>query len=277
MITVRGGDLTATIDPARGAKICSLLGADGTEWLSQGDPERAAGRGRVFVDAEMRGWDECAPSIVGCRIDGRNVPDHGDLWDREFEVADDTVRAIGDSLGYRFERRIRPTIAGLRLEYRATALERRMPFLWAAHPQFDAPAGTRVEVPASVARVVDVLDPATPTVDWDPLLATIDSVAAGGCRKLYADPGFPVNEARLVRPDGAELGMRWSAACPYLGLWFDAGAYSPVPVIAIEPSTGYFDSLETAVRMDRVPVLDKGDSLAWWVDLEPIGYALRHA
>lgn len=262
--------LTVEVDLARGAKIVSLRDRDGFEWLAQRAPDRPTGPGRAFVDAEMAGWDECAPSIVACTVDGRDVPDHGDLWDIPFRAVGDTVEAVGESLGYRFSRRIAPVAGGARFEYRVEALAAPVPFLWAAHPQFAAPPGTRVELP-EVTEVVDVLDPALPTVPWTADLATIDSVEPGGCRKVYAPPATPVSRARLVRPGGRALDLAWSTECPYVGVWFDGTAYSAEPVIAIEPTTGYFDRLDRAIAADRVPVLEPGIPFTWWVELRAGG------
>jgi hypothetical protein len=266
--TAGGGGLTATVDPARGAKITSLRDASRLEWLAQPASDGAFTAGTAFTDAEMAGWDECAPTIVACRVGDRDLPDHGDLWDATFDVEPDgsTLVAIGQSLGYRFHRRILATRDGLRFEYEAEALDGTIPFLWAAHPQFAAPPGTRVELPPEIDRVVDVLDPATPESPWSPSLATIDTVEQGGCRKLYVHPDRPVHSARLVRGHRA-LSLSWSPECPYLGLWFDGAAYSREPVIAIEPATGYFDALDTADRLERAPVIAPGRPLDWWIEL----------
>lgn len=262
---VAGGGLTAVVDPARGAKITSLVDADGVEWLAQAEP--GAPVGAAFTDAEMAGWDECAPSIVACTVDGAPVPDHGDLWNVPFEeLPDGTLRAHGASLDYRFERRIEPTSDGLRLHYSALALSRPIPFLWAAHPQFLAPHGTRVVVPGVVV-VEDVMVHPRASMPWSDELSTIDTVREGGCRKVYVLPERAVASADLLRGDGRTLRMSWSAAAPYLGIWFDHGAYSREPVIALEPCTGYYDSLETALALARVAYLEVGTPLEWWVDL----------
>ena len=57
-------DLVVRVDPARGAKITSLVDADGTEWLTQSDGRGIPAPGTSFVDAEMARWDECAPTIA---------------------------------------------------------------------------------------------------------------------------------------------------------------------------------------------------------------------
>ncbi len=80
-------------------------------------------------------------------------------------------------------------------------------------------------------------------------------------------PDRPISEASLVHPDGARLTMRWSPEAPYLGLWFDNGKFARGPVIAIEPSTGYYDRLTTAIELGRVSVLEPGSPLTWWVEV----------
>lgn len=275
-LTVSGGMLTATVDPGRGAKITSLRDACGMEWLAQPASDETYRAGTAFTDAEMAGWDECAPTIVACRVDGWELPDHGDLWDAAFVVMPDgSTVALGGSLPYRFRRRILPTDDGLRFEYEAEALDQSVPFLWAAHPQFTAPPGTRVEL-GDVTHVVDVLDPATPELPWEPTLASIDAIDAGGCRKLYVHPEQAVYAASLIRGDRM-LTLSWSPECPYLGVWFDGAAYSREPVIALEPATGYFDSLDTAARLGRATVLTPGAPLRWCVELASRSVTASHS
>lgn len=278
MIRIEGTGLTAIVNPRRGAKITSLTDTTGTEWLAQGDGhEVAADAG--FTDAEMSGWDECAPTIIACHVNGYDLPDHGDLWSAEFDIDTDTVTTTGTSMPYRFTRRITPTATGLRLDYTARTRENALPFLWAAHPQFTAPPGTRVELPVTIDSVIDVLDDTTPHLPWTPALSTIDTVPAGGCRKLYTPPERQTDHAHLIRPDNSALTMRWSSACPYLGIWYDNGAYNTRPVIALEPSTAHYDSLAFATRLGRAATLDPHAPLTWWVELEarPAGaLASRH-
>jgi hypothetical protein len=263
-----GGDaLTATVDPRRGAKIVSLLDGRGHEWLlPPRELEAPLPAGSGFTDAEMGGWDECAPSIVACPTpDGRPVPDHGDLWNVEWTGAGATLTARGRALDYEFSRAITPIDAGLRFTYTVLAHEDTA-FLWAAHPQFSAPAGSRVLI--DLASVVDVLDDAEALRAWPATLSEIDSVPPGGCRKVYAAPDAPVDHAVLDVPGRGRLVMSWDAAvAPYLGVWFDNGAYARRPVIALEPSTGYYDSLALAVRNGRVLHLRAGQPVQWQLEV----------
>jgi hypothetical protein len=270
---VRGGGASATIDPARGGKILSLCGPDGREWLSQAaDPSRAPDRGAaVFTASDPAGWDECAPSIDACEIGGRTVPDHGDLWTAEWTTVSagpDSLElsVLGRSLDYRLDRRIIATDRGVRLDYVATAAGIATPFLWAAHPQFVSPPGSMIELPTGVTHVIDVIDPTQPVVSWCADLATVDSLPDGGCRKVYVDPATHADAAILRHPDGATLTMSWHN-CDYLGLWFDNRAYSREPVVAIEPSLGFRDSLSWAVEHGHVPILAPGSPLRWSLEI----------
>lgn len=272
-LVIGGGGVTAIVEPERGGKLVSLSGVDGREWLAQpADPHRAPDRGdAIFTTRDPSGWDECAPTIDACRIGERVVPDHGDLWTAEWAVLASTpnmleLSVIGRSLDYRLTRRITAIPGGLRFDYTASALGSDIPFLWAAHPQFGSQAGTSLVLPASVRAVIDVIDPAQPMLPWSADLAMVDSLPAGGCRKLYLEPDRSIDSAILRHPDGAELTMSWTN-CPYLGLWFDNRAYSREPVIAIEPSLGFRDSLAWALEQGRAPVLARGTELSWSLEI----------
>jgi len=266
-VEVVGNGLSAIVVPSRGGKVISLRDGRGVEWLAQPDrPVGAAARpGDDFLHAEMSGWDECAPTIVECVVDGVELADHGELWTKAFHHDGPTMSVHDDTLGYRFQRTILAAESGLIFSYEVTAMERAVPFLWAAHPQFRAPSGSWVRLPSAVETVVDVMDPAIVELPWAPTLGSIDTVPREGYRKIYAHPERTVSEAALVHPDGAALTMSWSSTCPYVGLWFDRFTYRAEPIIAIEPSTAYFDSLTTAMSLGRAPVIPAGETLAWTV------------
>lgn len=258
-------ELTAVVDARRGAKIVSLRDVTGYEWLlpPSGSPSPP---GTPFVDAEMGGWDECAPTIVACDgPDGEPLPDHGDLWDKSWAVAGARLSGRGASLPYRLSRALHPIRQGIRLEYEAVA-ERDLPFLWAAHPQFRAPPGARVELGTTDA--VDVLGRPGRRFNLDEADLAIDSLDAGGSRKFYLDPTVAIDTAALVVPGVGRLEMRWDAhVAPYVGVWFDNRAFAREPVIAIEPSTGYYDSLARAVEHDAVLWLREGRPVTWTVEV----------
>ena len=256
---------------ARGGKIVSLVGPDGHEWLAQPAgpiPRRPV---PVFTDAEMCGWDECAPTIETCVVDGVTYPDHGELWSLEWAVCETTAdscllafeRPRGD---YRLERRASVTGTTLRLDYAVTAASRPLPWLWVAHPQFAVSPEARVDWPGIGAPFADTDRDGAPLVPWDDALARIGTLPQGGSRKFYVDPRTPVSSATL-HDDGRTLRMEWTAALRYLGFWFERSRFARTDIIAIEPASGYYDALTRALALERVPVLAPGETLTWTVTM----------
>jgi hypothetical protein len=274
-VTVEGAGLTAVVLPGRGGRIVSLLDAGGREWLEQPEIPLSPLQDPVFVDGDMCGWDECAPTVDECSVPPWGMPDHGDVWDVDWEVeADGWLAGFGRATPHVLRRRVLATEAGLRIEYVAAlteAADRRMPYLWAAHPQFLAPPGSRVVLPESVVELLDGEDPALSRRPRTPEATAIEAFAPGGAGKLFVDPEVPVGRAELVRADGSALLMEWDvAAAPYLGIWYDRGRHSRHDVVAIEPMTGFYDSCAEAVRRQRVMWLEPGEARHWWVTLDPL-------
>ncbi|CAI9406517.1 hypothetical protein [Aestuariimicrobium sp. T2.26MG-19.2B] len=271
-----GGEVR--VRPERGAKLTSLRSPDGLEWLSTG---RESWSGPGFTESEMGGWDECAPTISAGRLqDGRTLGDHGDVWDEPWRVVrhdagELTCEVDVPGLGFSLRRRITPTGAGFRLDYRARSLPAAppLPFLWAAHPQFIAPE--RLVVPH--LREVLPTHPvaADAPVPWGgppPMVAT--GAGPSGrpadeprAKKVWAHtPRLPA-EVVLGR-EGWELVLGWGGApLRSVALWFDPAEYAGTPVVAVEPATGAGDDVSRLVPGDEVAVLSHEHPLDWWVEL----------
>lgn len=278
----RSDEVSVVVLPGRGGKIASLRAFD-HEWLAQ--PELPLGPmpmpGDVFVEGDMCGWDECAPSVVVCTLPGwpdasvdTLLPDHGELWTVPWDVDTahlDCAVADGPNSRCKFSRTVTlgpgPVV---RFDYAVTAADVDTPFLWAAHPQLRAPAGSRVLLEREPARVVDVDSGPDPcSMDWRSELAHIDTVAPGSSRKFYLEPTDRMASAGLMLRDGRTLTMRWDPLLlPYLGIWFDRSKHSREDVVAIEPSTGWYDSAARAIAEDRVLQIPAGATATWWLEIE---------
>jgi hypothetical protein len=247
VVRVGGPKLAALVSPSRGGKIVSLVDETGREWLAQPATPLPppAEPGTVFTDAELCGWDECAPTVDRDTYDGAHLGDHGDLWTQRWQHDGSQMRTKSPSIGFDFSRSITATGRGLRMEY-VVRSARDIPLLWAAHPQFVAPPASRVQLPAgTVLRAQD-----GSTLDDDVLL--MDSYADGECRKFHADPSERVGWASLVLPTEERLTLYWSASAPHLGIFMDAAAIAHERVAVIEPMSGWPDSLSAAVDSGHV-------------------------
>ena len=78
--------------PELGAKIISLKDLrSGREWLWHPPHGRKLFRNRPgddFFRSPLVGIDECFPTIAPCVWEGRNLPDHGELWSLPWTVDD---------------------------------------------------------------------------------------------------------------------------------------------------------------------------------------------
>lgn len=270
--------LSATLWPEQGGAIVSLVDHTGYEWLAQPAGPRSATTvaARLFTDGRMSGWDECAPSISPCHTAaGDEIPDHGDLWDVPWSASSlddgEWLTGHGSSLDYDLRRRVTSRPGGLRLEYVAEARSRPVPFFWSAHPQFRVAVDEPVVVgatPGEVSSVVDVLAPGLPEVPWDDTLARLDSLPEPGSRKIVLLRDARVSSASVAAPDGRRLTLSWDPdLLPCLAVWFDRRTYSREPVVAVEPATGWFDSLAVAEANGSAWSLAPGEPRDWWVDL----------
>lgn len=281
--------------PGMGAKIVSLVNKQADhEWLlgPADRPFRPVPYGAPFIDQDMSGWDEMYPTIVACPYPeagpyaGAALPDHGEVWALPWTVLpveDDrlTLAVEGKALPYRLTRTL--SLRGtdtLQMDYVVTNTGA-APFMgfWAAHPQFTATAETKIRLPANVKAVTVV----QPIEDWAPIGTRLDwpevarpagpplrldqvtSATAQRSRKVYTLPAQAVPWAMLVETGAAHwLRMAWDPAdVPYLGIWVDEGQYNPALTIALEPSTGYYDSLKWAHKNGRAPVIQPGKQHTW--------------
>ena len=282
------------IVPSLGAKIVSLYDKRlGFEWLvGPQRPLKPVIYGSSFIAQDMSGWDEMFPTINAClypapgEYAGASLPDHGEVWCLPWQVESQehgslVMRVDGVALPYRLRRRLALVSPGvLLLEYQLENTgSAPFDFLWAAHPQFVAGEQTTIVLPESAKQVVNVL----PSETWGESgehypwphprskdgrlweLERIRSADHRDCRKFYLPPEAPLAWAAVVNQRlGCSLRMEWSPdALPYLGIWVDEGTYNPQSVVALEPSNGYYDSLETAIHNRRVGRIAPGSQQAW--------------
>jgi galactose mutarotase-like enzyme len=156
--------------------------------------------------------------------------------------------------------------------------------LWAAHPQFTVDEETRIKLPASVERVLNV----SPAKDWGTVRETypwpeaqsqngrwhnLDRIGTADlhdCRKFYLLPDQAVSWAALQQGnDGDWIRLSWdSRRVPYLGIWVDEGTYNAAPTAALEPTTGFYDNLDLAWQNNHVMHLPPNEPVRWHLDIE---------
>ena len=293
--------LRVIIVPELGAKIASLYDkAADYEWLAAPtNPVRKRAYGDTFTDHDLAGWDEMFPTIVPCpspHDSSVELPDHGEVWALPWTVKHMsqmgqgiTLAVQGVALPYTLSRKSYLVSNWLWLDYTLTNDgDQAIPFLWAAHPLFRADDQTQFILPPSIQRVVSVADhpvfgkPDTPYA-W-PLATLPDGTqqridrmgppSRKDYRKFYTSPDDKLSAAGIMRyTDELELNMFWvGLKASYLGLWVDEGTYTSETTIALEPATGYYDSLQLAIDNDHVSVIQVGETVNWQLR---VGFGFR--
>ena len=282
--TLANAKVSLSLVPDLGARVASLRDlASGREWLDGWAPASARRLGRPrksadYMTSSLAGIDECLPTISACRVAGRDLPDHGEVWNTPAPV-DPAAASTGElvstwklrSLPLDFTRRITLSGATVRFAYALTNRSvRPTPFLWAWHPLFSLRKGDRLELPSPQPR--KILARRGQPLPWP--------MGRPGCDLSRADLGqhpkihfkgflgpLPAGGATLRDSRGPALVLRWPAAVhPYIGLYINRRAASNLEQWAIEPTNARVDRLAN-ITADKSPLhwLAPRETREWFV------------
>ncbi len=299
-IELRGAATRVLVIPSLGGKIAELWLA-GRQWLWQNPliPMGPPSEGGSYVEtADTGGMDECFPTVGACRVPGWvkgaggvELPDHGELWSQEPAVdvrtsADGQMvvcRWQGVRLPYVFERTVRVDRDGVvHCEYTCrNEGSERLPFVWAAYPQFPLTEQTRVEMTAGTRlRVfarhgIELGEPRSehqwPFVRGGARAVDFSQPHEVGRKyacKLFLD--MADGEANL-REGSHVLQFRWNPRdISHFGVWFNKRGWTPfrdeAPYLncALGPSIGAPDTITEALGDWKAgPWLDAGATRQW--------------
>lgn len=254
----------------RGAKITAITLANGHEWLVQADHEGGGcDADAEFIDAEVCGWDEIAPTLTS-----PGVRDHGEVWHGPWALLHlDERRLVLETRGERgqfvLRREIGMTVFGMRIDYAARSLRGEIPFLWMAHPQFRAPAGTVVRFSPHQDGWVEAFGPHPGESVSRGLPANpVECVAAGSGRKFWTRSGAAPRSMTIDHPNNASLTMTWEGPISDFALWIDNGWKASEPIVCPEPSTSFGDDVDVAAAAGRALVLTEHEWTRWQVQVD---------
>lgn len=295
-LTVENDRLRLVILPELGAKIASLVyKPQNFEVFFQPTDGmyRPAVYGGDFSRYDTAGADEMYPTIEPCvypypGYTGAVLPDHGELWSVPWTVAaaggSVAAEARGTALPYVFRRTVTLSGSTVQLQYAVkNSGDAPLYGMWAFHGLVACDETSRIVLPGA-DQVINVHDsrclgpaatlhrfPHTADLEGRPYrLDRLQPRAARKTEKFYvAGPvasgaaALTLNRNRLVYrlnfpPDRV----------PYLGLWVNEGGFKGEYNCALEPSTGYYDSLAVTCRNGRLRPLLPGETLNWHLAIE---------
>lgn len=282
--------------PDLGGKIASLLykpqnfevffqPSDGTYKL----PEY----GGIFSQYDTSGADEMFPTIDTCiypyaGYEVKQLPDHGELWSLPWLVTktDDSLHMVreGRALPYLFSRVIMLDANTIHLKYKVKNTGNQSLFgLWAFHGLVACDEKTVLNIPncenvitvhnSNILGKRETKHSFPLTLDQDGKEYSLNYIAPKHSRKtekFYVEGRVKQGEATLTLNQG-NLAYKLSFplhTVPYLGIWINEGGFKNEYNCALEPSTGYYDSLEIAQQYDSVMPLAPGETMEWYLDIE---------
>lgn len=290
-VTLENEELRLTVLPQLGAKIASLVykPQDFEVFFQPVDGIfRLSNYGAPFADYDTAGADELFPTIDACRYPydeyyGRLLPDHGELWSIPWNVTADekqlAAQVNGLSLPYEFNRTITLEKSSVRMNYRVINTGDK-PFygIWAFHGLVACDEHTKIILPET-EQVINVHNstllggagtkhsfPRTTAVNGS--RCRIDQIkpkSANTTEKIYVDGRVRQGQAALtLNNNKLSYTLRFPKEnVPYLGIWINQGGFKGEYNCALEPATGYYDSLEIAQKMNTLALLAPGHALEW--------------
>ena len=238
-----------------------------------------------YDDVWSGGWDELFPNDEAGTLNGRQFPDHGELWTGAWqaepfqngESAGGRLRFTTPISNFLVEKTVilRPERAAFEIKYRFTNQgAETLPFLWKLHPAFAVSSDHRIDFPLMTVRreleFPGTLGEALPIFPWP--YARID----GARLDLRQVPDVSSQAVHFFY--GTELAAGWCGitnrknrlACalrfdPKIlsSCWLFAthGGWRDLNVAVLEPATGYPYQMQSMIDNGQARTLASGESL----------------
>jgi len=294
LIILENEALKVIIDPDAGGKIRSFLSKkSGQEYLFQ-DPRSEFDASKGYSYHDITGYDECFPTVGPCKYpgdpwDGREVDDHGNLWQGPWKVErdGDLVEMSREVPEYEclFERTLTLEDGGsLRFDYR---IKNKgvypVKYVYSAHPLFLGTPRTELILPEEMERVYVYSATNIPGfeegdwTDWPPPeesgLNQLLAAERNSCAKLFSPPLMEGKAGIRHGGTGERLEIDFDAeTLPFLGILYvqgydtlGDGVFKDSLFTAIEPTTGVGDEFPTCEANGTLLELEPRRDTKFWI------------
>ncbi|MCM3630549.1 DUF5107 domain-containing protein [Paenibacillus glycanilyticus] len=288
--------LLVRLVPERGGKVISLINKrSGKDWIHRTErPWTALHYGMNWEEGDQGGWDEMFPTIEACACPDepwqeRSYPDHGEVWciPWTYAIEGESLRLIveGRQVPYRFSKKVSLAGSELLLDYEVVnPTTHAFSYLWAAHPLLNIRAGMKLNVSPSLSEIEiaysqDERLGRMRDTNTFPIASGRDGVAVdlsvledkdkNAAEKYYFTAPLQEGDVQLTDPSsGDSMRFRFSPEdVPYLAMWANYGGYGDY-TFAVEPATGYMDSVYRAHELGKTKQAQPGSTNAWTLRVE---------
>jgi hypothetical protein len=258
--------------PELGAKIVSMRNLrTGREWMAAPDSSRKLfrnQRGDDFHGSTYVGWDECVPTVDPCVWNGRNLPDHGEVWSNPWHLDEQAwlTSQIRTTIQlavspFQLTRAISLNSSTIHFDYSLENLaDREEQFVWAAHPLFTMEPGDSLELPAST--VMQLNNP-----PW--LYSLIFPEDMPQWAKAFAGPLSDGRATIRNAHTSDALTLEWDPKVnDTLAIWLSRGGWNSVHQFSLEPTNATHEALAIAAAPPhRCGRISAHEQLSWQLSI----------
>lgn len=257
-----------------GAKIASIIYKEKDFQLlfqpSMGKYEKPE-LGDSFEEYDTSGIDEMLPTIDRSYYPNTDIElfDHGNIWTEkwDYEIEDGAlISHIKEPvLGLDFSRRIELDGNKIKLFYSLeNKTDKDLFYLWAFHGLFNFGEDTEIELPKG--SIVNVMK----DKEYDFDIRKLGEYPDQGSYKFYLADEVEEGMTKIIhKKENIEIIYKFDTEInKYLGIWVTKGGFKGEYNLAIEPSSGYYDSLEKAYKNKKISKIERGQRLTWNLELE---------
>lgn len=245
-----------------------------------------------FSKYDASGFDDCFPNIDAGKVNYKNqyidYPDHGEIWSSklDYKVLENKVILFYESklLPYTFEKRISINGNSLLLDYKIENIGSEvLKGFYTMHCLVNCKEDMIIIFPKETSKIINVtnsnelgsigrLHPFPYTSSLNNELYTLNKVfpkSANKFEKYYVTDKIEEGLCGVKYPsNNIELEIIYDAKkLPYLGFWVTEGGFRGDYNCALEPSNGFYDSIEIAEKNNKLMKLAPGSSFEFSIEL----------
>ncbi|SHH84556.1 DUF5107 domain-containing protein [Clostridium grantii] len=290
-LTFENNKFKVIVLPELGGKIASFYSKDYNFELlyqNQSDYYKTPEKYSTFADYDTSGFDDCYPNIDKSDVVYGNkliyYPDHGDIWFGNFDYhwieGKLKLSYTSELLPYIYEKTLFLDDSGLNLEYQIKNTGKyTIDGFYTVHCLMNCEDDMKIIFPDNVQQVLNVCDsnvlgkkgtihsyPKTKDLNGtDYYLNKVAGEKANKCEKYYAVESINQGKCGAYYPSiDAYFVLEYdSIKLPYLGLWINESGFKNNYNCALEPSNGFYDSLDTAKTNNKYYSLQPNETFSF--------------
>lgn len=231
------------------------------------------------------GMDDAFPNIDAEIIDWKgnsiSYPDHGEIWAAEFRImaqsSDCAVLLWESPMGYHYTKTLQLAQNTLRIHYEIeNNSNKELPCFWTWHGLMRYEEDMEIILPEGITHCRNVLSgpelgeagtvyPINGHYDFTKVPGTDSKTMS----KFYAEHPVKSGRCGLRYPSqNTKCIMEYDPKIlPYWGFWITAGGFQGDYNCAMEPTNGFYDSISTAMKNGKLPLLASGERMAFKIKI----------